>query len=81
MQFMLDTSLSDAGKHPLKLSDLIVYPCDPWQSPIDFMWAASPDLAVPDLPVTGCKGPLLPPDVGLSGCRAVAAKTRPPMRW
>ena len=28
LQFMLDTSLSDGNKYPLKLSDLIVYSCD-----------------------------------------------------
>jgi hypothetical protein len=45
LQFMLDTSLSDQEKHPLKLSDLIVYPCDPYRAPIDFMWAGSSELS------------------------------------
>jgi hypothetical protein len=56
LQFMLDTSLSDQEKHPLKLSDLIVYPCDPYRAPIDFMWAGSSELSLPTLPVTGLSG-------------------------
>jgi hypothetical protein len=56
LQFMLDTSLSDADKHPLKLTDLIVYPLDPYRAPIDFMWASSPDLAWQDIPVVGLLG-------------------------
>ena len=54
LQFMLDTSLSDQEKHPLKLSDLIVYPCDPFRAPIDFMWAGSSELSLPT--VTGLSG-------------------------
>lgn len=56
LQFMLDTALSDAEKHPLKLSDLIIHPCDPYRAPIDFAWAASPDLAVKEVPVVGLHG-------------------------
>ena len=53
---MLDTSLSDQEKHPLKLSELIVYPCDPYRAPIDFMWAGSSELSLPKLPTTGLSG-------------------------
>ena len=56
LQFMLDTSLSDADKHPLKLSDLIVYPLDTYRAPIDLVWASSPELAANDLPVVGLLG-------------------------
>jgi hypothetical protein len=56
LQFQLDTSLSDALKFPLKLSDLIVYPCDPLRAPNDFMWASSPDLEWKELPVVGMMG-------------------------
>lgn len=56
LQFMLDTSLSDADKHPLKLSDLIVYPLDHFRAPIDLVWASSPDLACKTLPNTGLVG-------------------------
>lgn len=55
LQFMLDTSLSDANKYPLKLADLIVTPCDPYRAPIDFAWASSPDLKL-DLPTVGLIG-------------------------
>lgn len=34
LQYMLDTSLSDAEKYPLKLSDLIVMDLDPEQAPM-----------------------------------------------
>jgi hypothetical protein len=56
LQFQIDTSLSDAEKHPLKLSDLIVHPLDPFRAPIDFMWASSPELALNDLPTVGLHG-------------------------
>lgn len=56
LQFMLDTSLSDADKHPLKLSDLIVWPLDPLRGPTDLVWASSPDLVANDLPNVGLPG-------------------------
>jgi hypothetical protein len=56
LQFQLDTSLSDADKYPLKLADLIVHPCDPYNAPIDFAWASSPSLSWKDLPVVGLQG-------------------------
>jgi hypothetical protein len=56
LQFMLDTALSDAEKHPLKLADLIVHPCDPYRAPIDFAWAAGPDQVVKEVPIVGLHG-------------------------
>ncbi|MBX6723087.1 MAG: phage terminase large subunit, partial [Dactylosporangium sp.] len=56
LQFQLDTSLSDADRYPLKLSDLIVHPLDPFRAPADFMWASSPELALSDLPTIGLAG-------------------------
>lgn len=54
LQFMLDTSLSDSNKYPLKLSDLIIYSCDR-------------DTA-PEKVVYGIMKPMLDlPNVGLSG--------------
>lgn len=55
LQYMLDTSLSDADKYPLKLRDLIVHPLDRTRAPIDFMWAAGPDQALA-LESTGLQG-------------------------
>jgi hypothetical protein len=56
LQFNLDTSLSDLDKYPLKLSDLIVYPCDPYRAPTDLVWASSPTLVMGSLPVVGLAG-------------------------
>lgn len=56
LQFQLDTSLSDADRYPLKLSDLIVYPLDPHRAPADFVWAAGPQQVLNDLPAVGLQG-------------------------
>lgn len=56
LQFLLDTALSDADRYPLKLSDLIVYPCDPMRAPTDVVWASSPELLRGDLPMVGMSG-------------------------
>jgi hypothetical protein len=56
LQFQLDTSLTDADKFPLKLADLIVHPLDPFRAPVDFMWAGSKEMVVPDLPALGMAG-------------------------
>lgn len=46
LQFMLDTSLSDLERYPLKLADLIVHPLDQRMAPVDFMWASAEALEV-----------------------------------
>jgi len=56
LQFMLDTSLSDADRYPLKLSDLIVMNCNPDNAPEKVIWAASPDLIDNELPNVGFNG-------------------------
>lgn len=56
LQFQLDTSLSDADKYPLKLSDLIVFPLDPYRAPIDFMWASGFEQVINELPLVGLQG-------------------------
>ena len=56
LQFMLDTQLSDAEKHPLKLSDMIIHPLDPYQAPTNFVWAADPRHHLPELPMVGLHG-------------------------
>ena len=55
LQFMLDTSLSDGDKYPLKLADLMVMPVDPRKAPTDYTWSAGPKLAL-DLPTVGLQG-------------------------
>lgn len=56
LQFMLDTSLSDADRYPLKLSDLIVMDLDTDQAPSKVVWSSSPELIDDDLPVVGLSG-------------------------
>lgn len=56
LQFMLDTSLSDAERYPLKLSDLIVFDCDPQKAPFDMAWASGSAQAINDLPNVGMAG-------------------------
>ena len=56
LQFMLDTSLSDADKYPLKLSDFIVMDCDLEVAPVKATWAGSPEYNYTQLPMTGLSG-------------------------
>jgi Autographiviridae terminase large subunit len=56
LQFMLDTSLSDANRYPLKLADLIIMDLDTEQAPSKVVWASSPDLIDEQLPVVGLSG-------------------------
>jgi hypothetical protein len=56
LQYMLDTSLSDVGKYPLRLSDLIVHPLDAEVASPKLTWASSPELAWKDLQSVGLAG-------------------------
>jgi len=61
LQFMLDTSLSDANRYPLKLNDLIIASgCSTWkEAPAKIQWASSPEQMKaidPDIPNVGLKG-------------------------
>jgi hypothetical protein len=56
LQFMLNTSLSDADRYPLKLSDLIAYGGDPEQGPERLVWSGSADRVEEDLPAVGFRG-------------------------
>ena len=53
LQFMLDTSLSDAEKFPLKFADLIVTPINPTDAPENIIWCSSPENIIKDLPAVG----------------------------
>ena len=55
LQFMLDTSLSDALKFPLKLSDFHVLPLDPHRGPSDVIWGADKETLL-DLPAVALPG-------------------------
>ena len=56
LQFMLDTSLSDEDRYPLKLRDLIVMDTDHKKAPVDLAWGSSPELVVGDIPNVGMSG-------------------------
>jgi hypothetical protein len=56
LQFMLDTSLADADKYPLKLSDLIVTEIHHKEAPTEFAWSSKRDLQHQDLPLHGLAG-------------------------
>jgi hypothetical protein len=64
LQFMLDPSLADVDRYPLKLGDLVVLGCHPELAPTRIVWASGPEQAMP--------GPDEPgglPNVGLRGDR------------
>ena len=56
LQFMLDTSLSDAEKFPLKMSDLIVTSVNPDTAPDSIVWCSDPRNCIKDLPTVGLPG-------------------------
>jgi hypothetical protein len=56
LQFMLDTSLSDAEKFPLKFSDLVVTSVNPTSAPDAVVWCSDPRNCIKDLPTVGLPG-------------------------
>ena len=56
LQFMLDTSLSDADKFPLKCSDLVVTSVNPKSAPESVIWCSDPQNVIKDLPIVGLPG-------------------------
>ena len=56
LQFMLDTSLSDAEKFPLKFQDLIITAVNPTQAPDSVVWCSDPRNILKDLPTVGLPG-------------------------
>jgi hypothetical protein len=56
LQFMLDTSLSDADRFPLKINDLIVMDTNAELAPEKLVWGTMPDLAHRDLTCVGFNG-------------------------
>ena len=56
LQFMLDTSLSDAEKFPLKMADLIVTAVNPTEAPDAIVWCADPRNVLKELPTVGLPG-------------------------
>ena len=56
LQFMLDTTLSDAERYPLKLSDLIVMDVNTEMGPSKVIWTQDPQKIYNDLPILGLSG-------------------------
>jgi len=56
LQFMLDTSLSDAEKFPLKMADLIVTSVNPDKCPESIIWCSDPQNVIKDAPTVGLPG-------------------------
>lgn len=55
LQFMLDTTLSDADRYPLRLSDLVVMDLDTDKGPTEVIWTSSTE-KVANLPCVGMQG-------------------------
>ena len=56
LQFMLDTSLSDAEKFPLKMQDLVVTAVNPTKAPDSVIWCSDPRNVIRELPTVGLPG-------------------------
>ena len=56
LQYMLDTSLSDQDRYPLKLNDLIVMDTNPELAPEKLVWASGTDQQVSGLQCVGFNG-------------------------
>lgn len=56
LQFMLDVSPSEADKHPLKLSDLMVTDIDPEVCPARLVWGSDAGARINELPSGGFDG-------------------------
>ena len=56
LQFQLDTSLSDAEKFPLKMSDLVVTSVNPDTAPDACIWCSDPRNVIKELPTVGLPG-------------------------
>ena len=56
LQFMLDTSLSDSEKFPLKMADLVVTAVNPTTAPDSVIWCSDPRNVIKELPTVGLPG-------------------------
>ena len=56
LQFMLDTSLSDAEKFPLKMADLVITAVNPTKAPDSVIWCSDPRNVLKELPTVGLPG-------------------------
>lgn len=56
LQFMLDTSLSDSEKYPLKTGDIVVTNLLKDKAPVSISYGSSPAQQIKDLPLIGFEG-------------------------
>ena len=56
LQFMLDTSLSDAEKFPLKMADLVITSVNPSKAPESVVWCSDPKNVIKELSTVGLPG-------------------------
>ena len=56
LQFLLNTSLSDAEKYPLRVSDFIVCDLDPEETSLQWAWASGNQQRLGDIPCVALKG-------------------------
>ena len=56
LQFMLDSTLSDQDRYPLKINDLMVFGLNPENAPEKPIWAMNPSNVIKDLPCVGFNG-------------------------
>ena len=56
LQFMLNTTLSDAEKYPLKVQDFIVSDIDMEETSLKWSWASGYAERIPDIPCVALKG-------------------------
>jgi hypothetical protein len=56
LQFQLDTSMADADRYPLKLSDLMVMGLSADMGPVKTVWGSSPEYVAQQLPAVGLAG-------------------------
>lgn len=55
LQFMLNTTLADADRYPLKINDLIVMDIDPDHAPEKVTWGGSEQMVIKDIECVGFK--------------------------
>ena len=56
LQFMLDTSLADSERYPLKLGDMVTMDLDAEVAPVKVTWGSSPQQVLEDVPNVGLSG-------------------------
>ena len=56
LQFMLDTTLSDQDRYPLKINDLVISSVNQEYAPEKVIWSNSPEYVLTDLPCVGFNG-------------------------